>query len=51
MGQVQVTGPAVVRPPVVTLRGEWDADDQRLDEVLLDQVRAGDVARTDGRMR
>jgi len=41
MGQVQVTGPAGIRPPVVTLSGEWDAADRRLDDVLLEQVRAG----------
>ena len=41
MGSVEVRPPAGTGPPVVTLSGEWDAADQRLEEVLRGQLRAG----------
>lgn len=43
MGNVMATPGAATRPPVVTLTGEWDAADERLEDILLGQLRSGDT--------
>lgn len=42
MGKVMATPGEGSRPPVATLTGEWDAADERLEDILLGQVRSGD---------
>ena len=42
MGTVLVTPSLGTRPPVVTLAGEWDVADERLEEILLHPLRSGD---------
>lgn len=42
MGQVLVTRPVGTGPAVVVLSGEWDIADERLADVLLGPLEAGD---------
>lgn len=42
MGEVLVTPPVGVGPPVIALTGEWDVADERLEDVLLGSLRSGD---------
>lgn len=42
MGTVLVAPPVGTRPPVVSLTGEWDVADERLENVLLRSLQSGD---------
>ena len=42
MGTALVTQEGGTRPPVVALTGEWDVADERLEDLLLAPLQAGD---------